>query len=178
MERTVIRMFDEAVSTFATEAYALRKTDSGYEATSYAEARDRSRCFAAALIARGFERGDSAAILAEGSPEWIIAEMGLLMAGCVSVPLSIKLLGEEIPFRLDHSQSRAILTTRNQFEKVLGSLGAASSGKILIGYLDEDLVEARRVASGSGVDPERIVGFAELLAEGRALLADPAKGMP
>jgi long-chain acyl-CoA synthetase len=170
-------MLDEAIRSFATKPYALRKTDKGYEALSYAEAGEGARSFAAWLLSRGFEREDTAAILAEGSPQWIIGELGLLMAGCVSVPLSIKLLADELPFRLDHSRSRAILTTRNQLEKVLAALGRTENRDIRVVYLDEDIDEARRLCQGLGMVAERVMAFDEALAEGKALLADESKGL-
>ena len=92
-------MLDEAAQTWGSLGYAHRKTDAGWDPVSFAQARERSREFAAWLLSVGGRPGDAMVIIAEGSPEWIMSELGLLMAGCVSVPLSIKLLEEEIPFR-------------------------------------------------------------------------------
>jgi long-subunit acyl-CoA synthetase (AMP-forming) len=125
MERTVLRMLEEAVSRWPDAPYALRKEDAGYVPVSFSGAREGAREFAAWLLSKGFGKGDAFALLAEGSPEWIVGELGLLSAGCVSVPLSIKLLEDEIPFRLDHSEAKGILTTRNQLKKVLAALGKA-----------------------------------------------------
>ncbi|HOX31881.1 MAG TPA: AMP-binding protein [Spirochaetales bacterium] len=177
MKRTVLRMIDEAALAWAEDPYALRKTDSGYIPLTFEQARERSREFAAWLLSRGWGRGDNLAILAEGSPEWIVGECGMLMAGCVSVPLSIKLLGEELPFRLNHSEARAILTTRNQLEKVLGSFKEVADKSILVVYLDEELDEARLAAAKLGIGAERVVGFAEALAAGRAALAAPGSAL-
>ncbi len=176
MKRTVLRMIDEAARRWADDPYALKKTDSGYAPVSFRQARERSREFAAWILSRGWAKGDNLAVLAEGSPEWIVGECGMLMAGCVSVPLSIKLLGEEIPFRLNHSESKAILTTKNQLEKVLGSFKDVHDKDIVVVYLDEDPEEARIVAATYGIPAERLVGFDEARAAGRALLADPAAG--
>jgi len=170
MKRTVLRMLDEAVTRWQEAPYALRKTDAGWKATSYREARDGAREFAAWLHSSGYRKGDAMAILAEGSPEWIVGEMGLLLAGCVSVPLSIKLVPEEIPFRLDHSESKAILTTRNQLKKVLAALKAAARRDIRLIYLDDDPEAARRTAVEAGVAAERVIGFDEARAAGRGRL--------
>jgi long-chain acyl-CoA synthetase len=164
-------MLDEAAERWNSDPYALKKNDSGYVAVSFKEARERSREFAAWLVSKGFKKGDSMAVLGEGSPEWIMGEFGVVMAGCVSVPLSIKLLGEEIPFRLNHSEAKAILTTKNQLEKVLGSFKDVENQGILVIYLDEDTDEARLVAARFGIDGSRIVGFDEARVLGRAALA-------
>jgi long-chain acyl-CoA synthetase len=171
MKRTILRMMDEAASKWGALPYALKKSDSGWVATSFAEARDRSREFAAWLVSSGFEKGDRLAVLGEGSPEWIVGECGILRAGCASVPLSIKLLESEIPFRLEHSEAKAILTTKNQLEKVLGALAAIGGRKVLLVYLDEDSGSAREAAAKRGIGEDRVVGFAEALAAGRAALS-------
>jgi len=170
MKRTILRMLDEAAAKWPSAPYALRKSDAGFTAVTFSEARARSREFAAWLLSAGFHRGDAAAILAEGSPEWIMGEFGLVMAGCVSVPLSVKLLGEEIPFRLNHSEAKAILTTKNQLKKVLGSFAQVENTAIRVVYLDDDPEAARSLAAESGVCADRVIGFDEALAAGRAAL--------
>jgi len=170
MKKTVLRMLDEAALQWGSAAYAYRKTDAGWVPVSFKEARDRAREFAAWLISTGARRNDCIAVLAEGSPEWIVGEFGLLMAGCVSVPLSIKLLEEEIPFRLDHSEARAILTTKNQLKKVLGSFSRTENRQIQVIYLDNDPEWARCTAAEFGVSASRVIGFDEARAAGRAAL--------
>lgn len=173
MERTVLRMLDEAAEKWKDDPYALRKGDEGYEPVSFVEARKAAREFAAWLIGKGFRKDESLAVLGEGNPEWIIGEFGLIMAGCVSVPLSIKLLAEEIPFRLNHAECKAILTTKNQLEKVLGSFKDVDNKSILVVYLDDDAEDARTVAARFGLAAERLVGLDEARAAGRAALASP-----
>ncbi|HUX39993.1 MAG TPA: AMP-binding protein [Rectinemataceae bacterium] len=177
MKRTVLRMLSDAVATFPDDPYALRKTDAGYAANSYRQVAEKARQAAAWFVARGFAKGDRAAILAEGCPEWIIGELGLVAAGCVSVPLSIKLLEEEIPFRVEHSGSRAILTTKNQLEKVFGALGRIERRDILAICLDEDPDSTLAIAAKVGFEASRVFSFATLLAEGAALLADGSSGI-
>jgi long-chain acyl-CoA synthetase len=177
MKRTLLSMMDEAAAKWDTLPYALKKGDSGWLPVSFSEARERARIFAAWLVHRGFKKGDRMAVLAEGSPEWILAESGIVWAGCVSVPLSVKLLSDEIPFRLDHSEAKAIATTRNQLDKVLGSLASLKDQGLLVVYLDEDPDFARRSAAACGIAPERVIGFAEALELGTRLLAEPGSNL-
>jgi long-chain acyl-CoA synthetase len=171
MKRTVLRMLDEAAEKWGSIGYAFRKTDAGYVPVSFAQAREQAREIAAWLLSTGARRGDAFVIIAEGSPEWIVGEFGLLMAGCVSVPLSIKLLEEEIPFRINHSQAKGILTTKNQLEKVCAALKAAGNTAARILFLDDDPEWARAQAAAHGVSSERVTGFEEARAVGRAGLA-------
>jgi long-chain acyl-CoA synthetase len=167
MKRTVLRMLDEAALRWGTLAYACKKTDTGWVSVSFVQARERSRDFAAWLLSAGMSPTDAMVIIAEGSPEWIMAEFGLLMAGCISVPLSIKLLEEEIPFRANHSKAKGIITTKNQLKKVLGSLQSIENKCVRIVYLDDDLAWARAQAADNEVSPDQVIGFEEACAAGR-----------
>jgi long-chain acyl-CoA synthetase len=177
MKRTVLRMMDEAATNWGADPYALKKGTSDWISVSFSQARERSREFAAWLLSNGFEKGDKLAILGEGNPEWIMAESGMLCAACVSVPLSIKLLAEEIPFRLDHSEAKAIVTTKNQLEKVLGAFPALKNAKMLLIYLDNDQSSARETAATFGVGPERVIGFGEACEAGRRAMDLPASAL-
>ena len=168
MKRTVLKMLDDAAEKWGSQGYAYRKTDGGWMPVSYIEARERAREFAAWLLETGgVRKGDAFVLIAEGSPEWIMGELGLLMAGCVSVPLSVKLLQEEIPFRVNHSRSMGILTSKNQLPKVLGALEAVENKSIRIIYLDDDITWARSEAAAHGVSADRVTGFEEARAAGR-----------
>jgi long-chain acyl-CoA synthetase len=171
-------MMDEAAVQWGDDPYALKKGTSGWIPFSFSFSRSRSREFAAWLLSQDFGKGDRLAILAEGSPEWIQAESGMLCAGCISVPLSIKLLAEEIPFRLDHSESRAILTTKNQLEKVLGSFANLANEGILLIYLDGDPSFARNAAAKYGVSPDRVIGFEEAVEIGRGIVEARGSAIP
>jgi long-chain acyl-CoA synthetase len=177
MKRTAFRMLDEASVDWANDPYALRKTDQGYVATTFAQAREKARGFGAWVVAKGYAKGERFAVLGEGSPEWICGEFGLMCAGIISVPLSIKLLSEEIPFRLDHSESRGILTTHNQLEKVLISFPKVPSQERIIVYLDEDLDWAKSTAEKHGIAADRLFRFSDCVREGTALLIDKASGV-
>jgi long-chain acyl-CoA synthetase len=163
-------MLDEAAEKWADALYASRRTESGWLSVSFRQARERAREFAAWLISSGAHKGDAIAVLAEGSPEWILGEFGMLMAGCVSVPLSVKLLEDEIPFRLNHSGAKAILTTKNQLKKVLASFRNVDDKAIRLIYLDGDTEWARGVAREQGISAERVVGFDEAREAGRNAL--------
>ena len=165
-------MLDEAAATWGSAPYAHRKTDGGWASVSFVEARARAREFAGWVLSVGVRKGEPMVIIAEGSPEWIMSELGLLMAGCVSVPLSIKLLEEEIPFRVNHSGAKGIITTKNQLRKVLGALRAVDDPTVRIVYLDDDPAWARAEAAAHGVAADRVTGFEEARAAGRGVLLD------
>jgi long-chain acyl-CoA synthetase len=173
MSRTVVEMMEQASKTWANDPYVLKKTDSGYVATTFSQARTLTRQFSAWLLGAGYGKKDSFAILAEGSPEWILGEFGLIYAGMISVPLSIKLLPEEVPFRLNHSGARGILTSHNQLTKVLAACSSVNAKDFLIVYLDDDADWGREQAVRQGFPKDRIISFNDALREGARALGEP-----
>ncbi len=130
--RTVIELLHEGARTYGDMPYLGQKTGEIYTTTSFIEADRLSLAFAAALVLHEFKKGDNISILSEGRTSWVISEFGVLKAGCTSVPLSTKLSGEEILFRLDHSESRAILVSENNFSKVEEILGRTKKKPLVI----------------------------------------------
>ena len=119
MKRTIIDLFEESVSKYGSKEFLLEKHNGKFEATTYAETRDIAIKVGAGLVAMGIERGDRVSILAEGCNNWIISELGLLYAGAVSVPLSIKLEeSNDLIFRLRHADVKLIFVSKYQLPKV------------------------------------------------------------
>jgi long-chain acyl-CoA synthetase len=170
MKRTVLRMLKEAAAKYSNIPYALKKFDSGYVGTTFLQVREQARMFAAWLLANNFKKGDRAAIIAEGSPEWLISELGVLSTGMTSVPLSIKLLSDEIPFRIEHSESKIICTTHNQLEKIANALMIAHIVEMRIVYFDDDIEWGQSVLSKSKISEDCIISLKEVLSIGASLL--------
>src|ERR1700680_503156 len=61
-----------------------------------------------ALRGRGIARGDRVAILANNRVEWLIADFGILYAGCVVVPMFATTADDQIAFILADSEAKLI----------------------------------------------------------------------
>jgi long-chain acyl-CoA synthetase len=121
--KSLIRFFEENVEKFATNIYLWEKPQEKYEGTTYQEARRQVHEFGAGLMQMGISKGDRISLLSEGRNSWVIGEMGILYAGAINVPLSVKLNPEEIKFRLIHSGSRMVITSSGQSPKILEIIG-------------------------------------------------------
>lgn len=170
MKRTVLRMLKESAVKYSNIPYALEKSDSGYVGTTFLQVKEQARMFAAWLVAHNFTKEDRAVIIAEGSPKWLISELGLMSAGMISVPLSIKLLSDEIPFRLEHSESKLVCTTHNQLEKVANALKIVRRTDMHIVYFDNDVEWAKEVLAKSEISEDSMISLKEALSIGDALL--------
>jgi long-chain acyl-CoA synthetase len=167
---TIIRLLHEAAGRYPGRAYTTMKTDSGWKPWTFSDIDEESQLFAAALIERGFGRSTPAGIVAEGRPQWIAAEFGIVKAGCISVPMSIKLTPEEIAFRINHSESGALVVSANTLKKAVQAYAKFDARPLLI-YLDGDDKELRKAEKELSLTRgKESVLYSVLLEEGRAAL--------
>jgi long-chain acyl-CoA synthetase len=117
--KALTHLFEECVNKYSENVFMWEKKSDRYEPTTYTETREQVYRFAAGLISLGVQKGDRIALLSEGRNDWTISELGILYAGAVNVPLSVKLNEPaEIRFRLEHSGARMIIVSGLQTKKV------------------------------------------------------------
>lgn len=116
--KSLIQFFEESAEKYSSNVYMWEKPQDKYEGTTYNEAKKQVYEFAAGLINLGIKKGDRLSLISEGRNSWVLGELGILYAGAVNVPLSVKLTPEEIKFRINHSESKMILTSSIQAQKL------------------------------------------------------------
>lgn len=75
---------------------------------TWAQVDDQARRMASALLALGCQPGERVALLAKNCAEWLIADLAIMLAGLVSVPLYPLQSAESIDYVLRHAQCKAI----------------------------------------------------------------------
>ncbi len=135
--RTIVSMLHEAAARFPQRAYATKKGDDGWIEYSYSMVDEQSNYVCAALAKNNVKSQSAFGLLAEGRPEWIIAEMGVIKHRSISVPLSIKLAPEEIAFRLTHSEAVGIIASSNTLDNICKSFEFMEGQIPVLYYLDE-----------------------------------------
>lgn len=100
---------------------ALREKDLGvWKSISWQDWMDRSQAIAYALHASGFRSGDVASILANTTPEWIYADMGVLCAGGVSSGIYPTDAAKQVEYLLTDSGSKVVFVEDDeQLDKIL-----------------------------------------------------------
>ena len=118
-ERTLPQLFEDSVQRFPDNVYMWEKRGEKYEGTTYAEMGTLVHAFAAGLISLGLGKGDRAALISEGRNDWVMSELGILYAGAVNVPISVKVEElSDLKFRLAHSGCKMAIVSRGQVEKI------------------------------------------------------------
>lgn len=169
MQRTVIGLLRDAAQRFPDSPYLSEKSDNGWRSDSFADVLEKSAWFASAIRRAGLGFDDRVALLAEGRNDWVITEYGMLRAGGIIVPLSIKLLPEEIQFRLEHSACKWMILSSNTIEKALESLQTPALKSIRIIYLDENLDQYSQQLANAGIGKDSVLTASGLYAQGKDL---------
>ena len=116
---TIIDFVNEYVDKYQNDTYLREKVNGVWTETSFIKTRDEARLIAAGFMSLGLNKGDKVSLLAEARPMWVITEFGILFAGGVDVPLSYKLESDyDLTFRINHSDSRFIVASEMEIEKV------------------------------------------------------------
>jgi long-chain acyl-CoA synthetase len=131
--RTIINLFEESVNKYADNVYLWEHDGNKYIGTTFKETKERVYAFGSGLMKLGLMPGDRVTLIAEGCNDWVVSELGILYNGAVNVPLSVKLSEpEEIRFRLSHSGSKIVITTKGQIQKILDIIGSLPDLKHII----------------------------------------------
>jgi long-chain acyl-CoA synthetase len=118
-ERTLPRLFEDSVAKYPDNILMWEKLADTYEGTTYRAMRERVHAFAAGLMSFDLGKGDRAALISEGRNDWVVSELGILYAGAVDVPISVKIEElSDLKFRLAHSGCRMAVVSASQVQKI------------------------------------------------------------
>ena len=118
---TIIDFVEKYVAKFSQNPFLWEKNldTNVWEPTTYEETLAKAKRIAAGLMALGVQKGEKISYLSEGRDLWVIGELGVLYAGAVNVPLSIKLEeSNDLVFRVKHSDSKYVITSKFQLPKI------------------------------------------------------------
>nr|WP_226700023.1 long-chain fatty acid--CoA ligase [Qipengyuania gaetbuli] len=121
------------------------KEGGSWQTMTWGEAADRVCLLAESLRGLGLVDGDRVCLVSENRPEWCIADLAIMAAGCITVPAYVTNTERDHVHILDNSGSRAVIVSDEKLLKPLhGALQASGIAEHVIGI--EDL---HRQQSGS-----------------------------
>lgn len=157
-QRTLPMLVEESVKKFSNNILLWEKRTHSYQGTTYAEFHRRVQHCAAGLMDIGVVRGDRLALISEGRNDWVVSELGILYAGAINVPLSVKLDElSDLKFRIAHSGCRMVIVSGGHVHKVRA--------------IQHDLPELEKVIllDGEAANEDEMT-FATLLQQGEKFL--------
>ena len=118
-QRTIPQLFRDSVKKYYSNILIWEKKFDTFTGTSYSDMKSLVDHCTAGLMNEGVVHGDRIAIIAEGRNDWVVAELGILSACAINVPLSVKIDElSELKFRLAHSGSRMVIVSGGHVQKV------------------------------------------------------------
>ncbi|HEY4071004.1 MAG TPA: AMP-dependent synthetase/ligase [Sphingomicrobium sp.] len=121
-----LERFENLVSLFLARAaekgdapFLWAKNEGEWRPTSWAEAARQVASLAASLRQIGLQPGDRVALVSENRPEWLIADLGIMAAGCVTVPTYTTNTPRDHTHVLGNSGARAVIVSNQKLAKNL-----------------------------------------------------------
>ncbi len=127
--RTLAEMLDRAAERYgARPAIEARQASGQRTGMSYRELRDRAYRAGLMLASRGVEPGDRVLLIAENSPEWVIAYFAIIYAGAIAVPLDHLIAPEELAPIARIAEPSVALVSAGCAKRLGEAIGAAAPG--------------------------------------------------
>lgn len=130
----------------------IRFGDGEAESLSRQELSQAVKRFSAALMAAGLQPGETVALQADNSPEWILSCLAILRAGGVVTPLDIQLGSRDLQRILNDSGARFLVTTAALAER-LAALALTTPPRPLLLDRKEDPRHWRHLLAAEGPAP-------------------------
>ncbi len=130
----LLTMFFTRVREKGDAPFLWAKHEGEWQSTSWREAAEQVCKLADALEKLGLKKGDRVMLVSENRPEWCIADLGIMAAGCITVPTYTTNTERDHSHILEDSRSRAvILSTQKLAMTVTRAALRASHCKSIIG---------------------------------------------
>jgi long-chain acyl-CoA synthetase len=113
-------MFFDQARRHGDKPYLWAKHDGTYRPITWREAAAQVEGLARGLRTLGLQRGDRVALVSENRPEWMIADLAIISAGCITVPAYTTHQVEDHRYLLANSGARAaIVSTASLARRVI-----------------------------------------------------------
>ncbi len=106
---TLARMFWERVERSADRPAQQFKRGGAWQTLTWRQVGDTVQEVALGLLALGRQNGDAVALLSASRVEWVQADMAILSAGCVTVPIYPTYPPDLIAYVVNDSQARTLI---------------------------------------------------------------------
>jgi long-chain acyl-CoA synthetase len=106
MEKNLVTLFEAQAKARGGQTAVKHKRDGAWRDVSWIELARRARDVADGLAAMGLQRGDRVAIIGDTNLEWILADLGILGAGGITVTIYQSNKPHECQFILQDSGAR------------------------------------------------------------------------
>ncbi|WP_129793563.1 long-chain fatty acid--CoA ligase [Sphingosinicella sp. CPCC 101087] len=115
----LVTMFFARAREQGDAPFLWAKRQGAWRPISWNEAADKVARLAAALKRLGLDKGDRVMLVSENRPEWLISDLAIMAAGCVTVPTYTTNMERDHQHILDDSGARAVIVSTQKLAKPL-----------------------------------------------------------
>jgi long-chain acyl-CoA synthetase len=115
----LVSMFYTRARHFGDAPFLWAKSGGSWNSISWADAAQQVAGFARSLKELGLKPGDRVMLVSENRPEWCIADLGIMAAGCITVPTYTSNTERDHQHILDNSGARAVIVSTAKLAAVL-----------------------------------------------------------
>jgi long-chain acyl-CoA synthetase len=120
MRATIVDLFRGQVRSLGPRSALRHSVDGSWQPITWAAYGEAVRETAAGLVDIGVAAGDRVALLSTNRAEWHFADLGILSAAAVTVPVYPTSAESQVAYIVDHSEARvAIVENDEQLAKIL-----------------------------------------------------------
>jgi long-chain acyl-CoA synthetase len=116
---SLVELFRRAAAQGGNRPFLWAKEDGVYRPWSWDRVEDEARALSRALRARGLKPGERVLLAAENRPEWLIADLAVIMAGGITVPAYTTNTISDHAFLLNHSGAVAAVLSNGRLAQRL-----------------------------------------------------------
>ncbi|HVR90092.1 MAG TPA: long-chain fatty acid--CoA ligase [Novosphingobium sp.] len=115
----LVALFLSRVDAQGDKPFLWAKRDGHWQSLSWAEAARQVCLIAESLRALGLEAGDRVMLVSENRPEWCLADLAIMAAGCVTVPTYTTNTERDHQHILGNSEARCVIVSNGKLAKPL-----------------------------------------------------------
>ena len=132
--RNLVELLLNRADAKGAAPFLWAKRDGAWRSISWADAARQVCELAEALRGLGLETGDRVMLVSENRPEWCIADLAIMAAGCITVPTYTTNTERDHQHILDNSQSRAVIvSTAKLAQHLMPAVVRSSECEFVIG---------------------------------------------
>ncbi|WP_298336150.1 long-chain fatty acid--CoA ligase [uncultured Erythrobacter sp.] len=165
--QNLVALFLKRANAKGDKPFLGRKAGGEWTTQSWNEVADTVCLLAEGLRRIGLKDGDRVALVSENRPEWCIADIAIMAAGCISVPTYITNTERDHAHILDNSGARAVIVSNEKLlGPLVGAIGRTGIADFVIGIDDlkrqqassfeyhkwEDMIAGDAAAARAAVD--------------------------
>ena len=116
---SLIAQFFSQAERLAHRPFLWAKRNGAWRPLTWRETADKVRALARGLRRLGLQPGDRVVLVSENRPEWLISDLAIMAAGCVTVPTYTTNTERDHQHIIDDSGARAVIVSSQKLARNL-----------------------------------------------------------